>query len=104
MVEAKLEDPIGQFIEFLKTFVDGKGNFKYEERIRQMIVSGSKSLVVDFDDLLLYSDKLAQGVVDRPREYLEFASIALYDVVKSVNRTYAEKVGRFYARFRRAGA
>ncbi|MEM0232455.1 MAG: minichromosome maintenance protein MCM [Candidatus Nezhaarchaeales archaeon] len=103
MVEAKLEDPIGHFVEFLKSFVDSKGYFKYEEKVRQMIVSGSRSLTIDFDDLLLYDDKLAQRVVDRPREYLEFASIALYDVVKSVNRTYAEKIGRFYARFRKAG-
>jgi replicative DNA helicase Mcm len=103
MVEAKLQDPIGQFAEFFKSFADSKGNLKYRERIRQMIVSGFKSLVIDFDDLLLYDDSLAKGVVDRPREYVEYASIALYEAVKSESRAFAEKVGRFHARFRGAG-
>ncbi len=103
LVEARLEDPIGQFTEFFKSFTDSKGNLKYRERIKQMIVSGSKSLVIDFDDLLLFDDNLARGVVDRPREYLEYASLALYEVVKVDNRAYAEKIGKFYARFRGAG-
>jgi len=103
VVEAKLQDPIVQFTEFFKSFADSKGNLKYRERIRQMIVSGLKSLVIDFDDLLLFDDSLAKGVVDKPREYVEFASIALYDVVKTESRAFAEKVGRFHARFRGAG-
>jgi replicative DNA helicase Mcm len=103
MVEAKLQDPIGQFTEFFKSFADSKGNLKYRERIRQMIVSGLKSLVIDFDDLLLYDDSLAKGVVDRPREYIEYASIALYEAVKTESRAFAEKVGKFHARFRGAG-
>jgi replicative DNA helicase Mcm len=68
-----------------------------------MIVSGLKSLVIDFDDLLLYDDSLAKGVVDRPREYVEYASIALYEAVKMENRAFAEKIGKFHARFRGAG-
>ncbi|MCS7140404.1 MAG: minichromosome maintenance protein MCM [Candidatus Nezhaarchaeota archaeon] len=103
MVEAKLEDPIGQFAEFFKSFLDGKGSFKYRERVRQMVVLGSKSLTVDFDDLLLFDVNLAKGIVDRPREYLEYASLALYEVVKTEYKDYAEKIGRFHARFRGAG-
>jgi len=103
MVEAKLQDPIGQFAEFFKSYADSRGNLKYRERIRRMIVSGLKSLVIDFDDLLLYDDSLAKGVVDRPREYVEYASLALYDAVKTESRAFAEKVGKFHARFRGAG-
>ncbi len=103
MVEAKLQDPIGQFAEFFKSYADSRGSLKYRERIRRMIVSGLKSLVIDFDDLLLYDDSLAKGVVDRPREYIEYASLALYDAVKTESRAFAEKVGRFHARFRGAG-
>jgi len=103
VVEAKLQDPIGQFAEFFKSFADSKGNLKYRERIRQMIVSGLKSLVIDFNDLLSYDEGLAKGVIERPREYVEYASIALYEAVKSEDRAYAEKIGRFHARFKGAG-
>ncbi|MEM4576982.1 MAG: minichromosome maintenance protein MCM [Candidatus Nezhaarchaeales archaeon] len=103
MVEVRHEDPTGHFSEFLKSFIDDKGALKYRERIRHMIVSGSKSLVIDFEDLLLFNENLARGVVDKPREYLDYASMALYDVVKNENRVYAEKIGKFYARFRKAG-
>ena len=103
MVEAKLKDPVGQFMEFFKSFADSRGTLKYRERIRQMVVSNSKSIVVDFDDLLLYDVDLAKGLVDKPREYLNYASDALYNVIKTENRAYAEKVRKFHARFRAAG-
>ncbi|MDI9619710.1 MAG: minichromosome maintenance protein MCM [Candidatus Nezhaarchaeota archaeon] len=102
MVEAKLEDPIGQFAEFFKSFSEGRIR-KYEERVRQLIISSSRSLVVDFDDLLLFDKELARNVVDKPYTYLEYASSALYDVVKSIDRSYAEKVKRFHVRLRGAG-
>ncbi|MEM1537291.1 MAG: minichromosome maintenance protein MCM [Candidatus Nezhaarchaeales archaeon] len=90
-----------RFAEFYKTFQTVKGEPKYRLRIQQMAISNSISLYIDFEDLLEYDKDLAEGVIKRPKEYVEAASNAVWDVMKTENRSYAERVSRFHARFRR---
>jgi len=94
-------DARSMFVEFFKTFKDSTGEYKYRVKISEMPLSGSTSLVVDFDDLLSFNSDLATMLIDSPRTVLTEASKAVMDVMRVENPTYAERVKSFHARFRR---
>lgn len=78
-------DPQEQFQEFLKTE-------KYRQRISQMAVGGKTSVIVDFEDLLAFDQRLADKLLERPEEYLRHASNAAYDQLRIEDLEYAEKL------------
>jgi len=88
------------FVNFFKTFQTPDGEYKYRNRIAQMPVHGSRSLVIDFDDLLSFSREVASRLIDDPRTVIEEASAAIREVMQVENKEYAESVDRFIARFK----
>ena len=91
---------VSRFELFLKDFRDGRGDFKYRRLINRMVQLRSRSLVIDFIDLLSYDEELATTLLERPREVLELASDAIKQVVKVEDPDYAKTVDRFHARIR----
>jgi len=89
-----------RFYEFLKTFRGKDGSYKYLERIRQMITMGQKSLIVDFNDLYIFDNRIARLLIDQPDEVLRQAAEALREVVYQEAPEYVEEVKRFYVRVR----
>ena len=90
--ETLTADPEALFLDFFK--MD-----KYRERISGMAVSGNKSFVVDFDELLAAEPKLAQQLMDKPDEYLEYANRAAKAQLQIEEPEYAEEVGNVTVRF-----
>ena len=72
---------------------------KYRERISGMAVSGNKSFVVDFDELLAAEPKLAQQLMDKPDEYLEYANRAAKAQLQIEEPEYAEEIVNVTVRF-----
>jgi len=66
-----VEDYVQRFKVFLLEFRSSEGIAKYVERIRQLIRLNQKSLIVDFDDLILYDPSLANYILDNPEKALE---------------------------------
>ena len=97
----ELLDPREKFTNFYKTFQAPDGSFKYRERISQMASLSKKSLVIDFEDLLVYDHELATSLIEDPAKVIEAASKAILDVMRVENMEYANKVKSFNARFRR---
>jgi len=95
-----VEDYVQRFKVFLLEFRSSEGIAKYVERIRQLIRLNQKSLIVDFDDLILYDPSLANYILDNPEKALEEFSLALKDIVKTENPEYANQTKRFYVRIR----
>lgn len=87
-----------RFTDFLKTFKDDEGNFKYEYRIKEMIVNNKKSIVVDYEDLARYDPKLLEEIINRPDEALYAFSEAIKTVVYELDEDYARSVDRFTPR------
>jgi replicative DNA helicase Mcm len=85
-------DPEALFLDFFK--MD-----KYRERISGMAVSGNKSFVVDFDELLAAEPKLAQQLMDKPDEYLEYANRAAKAQLQIEEPEYAEEIVNVTVRF-----
>lgn len=91
--EALTADPEALFLNFFK--MD-----KYREYISSMAISGNKSFVVDFDELLAAEPKLAQQLLDNPDKYLEYASRAAKAQLQIEEPEYAEEIMNVTVRFR----
>jgi len=83
--ELEVLDPQERFQEFLKTE-------KYRDRISQMAVGGKTSLIVDFQDVAAFDQRLADEILERPDEYLKHANDAAYAQLRIEDPEYAEKI------------
>ncbi|MEM3437030.1 MAG: minichromosome maintenance protein MCM [Nitrososphaerales archaeon] len=77
---------------FLKTFKDKNSKLKYRIRLSQMVSLSSKSLVVDFEDLLMYNLDIANKLQNEPDEVLPSFIKATYEALKVENPDYAERI------------
>jgi len=91
---------VEQLSEFLKSFKDRHGRLKYKERIKEMILLGKKSLVIDFEDLLEFNPAIADKLIREPDEVLKAFSDAIRNEVSIEDPKYAEEVESFIARIR----
>ncbi len=89
-----------EFFKFLDSFKSREGIYKYHERIWHMINMNQRSLIVDFDDLILFNPALAEYLIDHPVEALETFSQALRSFVERLNPEFARSVPRLYVRVR----
>jgi replicative DNA helicase Mcm len=85
MTELVLDKPQERFQSFLKSD-------KYRQRISQMAINGATSLILDFNDLLIVDSMLAEGLLERPEEFLEYGNNAAFDQLQIQDPEYAEKV------------
>ncbi|AKG39152.1 Minichromosome maintenance protein MCM [Infirmifilum uzonense] len=92
---------VERLTEFLKDFRAPDGREKYREMIRRMSAENSVSLVVDFEDILLYDKTLADTLTETPSVFLEAASKAVYEVMSVENPEYAQRVRDFHVRIRK---
>jgi len=83
--ELETIDPQEQFQEFFKTE-------KYRQRISQMAVADRTSLIIDFEDLLTFDQRLAEELLQKPEEYLKHANNAAYSQLRIEDPEYAEKL------------
>jgi replicative DNA helicase Mcm len=95
-----LEKPDERFQDFLRSFV-ADGEHKYRKRLGHVALSGSKSLVVDFEDLIAFDPDLARSVLDRPDEYLEYLDRSAWAQLKIEDPEYAEIIKRLRIRMRK---
>jgi|GEM_PF-2222329 len=58
------------------------------------------SLYVDFDDLLNYDRKFAQGLLENPDIHIEETSETLKRLITLYDNEYASKIGTFHVRFK----
>ena len=83
--ELETIDPQERFQELFKTE-------KYRQRISQMAVTGKTSLIVDFEDILIFDQRLAEELLEKPDEYLKHANNAAYAQLQTEDQEYAEKI------------
>jgi replicative DNA helicase Mcm len=86
------------FKDFLRTFKDNYGRFKYRERIREIIMNERRSLIIDYEDLMKYDPKLIDLIEDEPDDTLNAFSESIRELVALENPEYANKVYRFCPR------
>jgi len=92
--------PDERFQDFLRSFQTSTGEYKYRKKLAQMAVTGSKSILIDFEDLLTFDSPLAKDLVEKPDEYTVYANKAVWAQMKIEDPEYAEHIKAFFARFR----
>ncbi|MGQ9623760.1 MAG: minichromosome maintenance protein MCM [Candidatus Bathycorpusculaceae bacterium] len=90
--ELEIIDPQERFLELFKTE-------KYRQRISQLAVAGKTSLIVEFEDILTFDQRLAEELLEKPEEYLDkHASNAAYQQLAIEDTEYAKKVEKVSVR------
>jgi replicative DNA helicase Mcm len=93
--------PEDVFQDFFRSFESDQMGSKYRKRLAQVAVANGRSVIIDFDDLISFDPALARSVVEKPDDYLTYASSAATAQMRVEDPEYAEHVGRVFARFRR---
>jgi replicative DNA helicase Mcm len=79
--------------DFLKGFRDRSGRYKYREYIGAMSAKQSKSIVIDYNDLILYNqDAIVRGLLEEPQLVLKESESAVYEVLRIHDSRYAESI------------
>jgi len=95
-----LQNPEERFQEFLRSF-RSDGEHKYRKRLGHVALAGSRSIVVDFDDLIAFDPDLARSILDKPDEYLGYLDRSAWAQLKIEDPEYAEVIKRLRVRFRK---
>jgi replicative DNA helicase Mcm len=78
--------------KFLKAFKDRENNYKYFDKINNMMASGAQSLIVDYIDLDSYNPLLAKEITHKPDEYLEAFNEAVLSVLREIHPDYEQEI------------
>jgi replicative DNA helicase Mcm len=77
---------------FLKAFKDRDGNYKYFEKINNMMASNAQSLVVNYIDLDSFNPLLAKDITYRPDEYLAAFGEAVLSILHEIHPDYEQEI------------
>jgi replicative DNA helicase Mcm len=91
-------DVMGRFETFINEFTDELGVLRYREKIREMPLSGSRSLFISFNDLLHHDPRLAEEVLAYPEECLSEGTKILIKILQQSDPKYIEKHYQFHLR------
>ncbi|MBS7248524.1 MAG: minichromosome maintenance protein MCM [Candidatus Freyarchaeota archaeon] len=92
-------NPQARFEAFLREYRSALGTPTYIEKIKQLTVSGSRSLIVDFNNLVAFDPELARMTLENPDRCLPAANRALKEILEEMDSEYLDKVERVYVRF-----
>lgn len=95
------ESPEERLIDFLKSFKDENNEDKYRKKLSLMSLTGQKSLIIDFEDLMFYDPELSRQVVQEPDIYLETMNKLALSQLAIEDPEYAEQIGKVVVRFRK---
>nr|MDO8079706.1 minichromosome maintenance protein MCM [Candidatus Freyarchaeota archaeon] len=92
------EAPAERFQNFVKTYRTESGSMEYREKIQKMTVTGERSLVIHFDDLIRFDPELAKTILEKPEKTLKDLDQALRRIIESEDPEFAEGVENFHVR------
>ncbi len=77
---------------FLRSFKDRKGNYKYFDRINNMMASNSTFIVVDYIDLDTNKPELTKLITDTPDDMFDAFNRAVYSILREIHYDYAQEI------------
>jgi replicative DNA helicase Mcm len=78
--------------EFLRAFKDRTGNYKYFDRINNLMAANSISLVVDYIDFDTFKPELAKLITNKPDEMFDAFNKAIFNVLYEIHPDYANEI------------
>ncbi len=86
------------FIDFITSFMDKKGERKYIEKINRMIGYRNKSIEIDFNDILIYNEDIANEIIVNAKNVIPLMERRLFDYVVERDPDYQLEVGKVHVR------
>lgn len=87
-----------RFRNFLRTFVDEKGQQTYRDRVRKMCEQNKSSFVVTFSELAHHQHVLAYFLPEAPQQMLEIFDQVAKEMVLSIFPTYERVTNEIHVR------
>lgn len=87
-----------RFKNFLRTYVNSKGQYVYKERIRRMCENNQSSFVVEFPTLAIKAEVLAYFLPDAPQQVLEIFDEVAKEIVLSMYPSYERVTSEIHVR------
>jgi replicative DNA helicase Mcm len=78
--------------EFLRAFKDRTENYKYFDRINNLMAANSTSLVVDYIDFDTFKPELAKLITNEPDEMFDAFNKAIFNVLYEIHPDYANEI------------
>lgn len=100
MTKAKTQNPHETFQIFLKSYKNAAEEYQYRQRLAQMTITGTKSLIVEFEDLLNADPDLAESVIDKPDVYIKYTEEAALAQLKIEDPEYGSEIRGISVRYR----
>ena len=101
LLRTETSRPEDAFQDFFRSYDTDDVGSKYRKRLAQIAIANGKSLLVDFDDLILFDPALARNVVEHPDDFIGYASSAATAQMRVEDPEYGEDVPKIFTRFRR---
>ncbi len=95
------ESPEEKVIDFLKSVKDEHGEYKYRKKLSLIALTGQRSMIIDFEDLIVFDPDLSRRVVADPDLFFDPLHKAVMTQMAMEDPEYAEQVGKIFVRFRR---
>jgi replicative DNA helicase Mcm len=78
--------------KFLKAFKNRDGNYRYFDRINDMMALGAQSLVIDYIDFDSFNPSLAQAMTREPDEMLDAFNEAVLSILREIHPDYEQEI------------
>lgn len=78
--------------EFLRAFKDRTGNYKYFDRINNLMAANTTSLVIDYIDFDTFKPELAKLITNKPDEMFDAFNKAIFNVLYEIHPDYANEI------------
>ncbi|HEY3095045.1 MAG TPA: minichromosome maintenance protein MCM [Nitrososphaera sp.] len=78
--------------KFLKAFKDRDGNYKYFDRINNMMALGAQSLIIDYIDFDSFNPALAHAMTRQPDEMLAAFNEAVLSILREIHPDYEQEI------------
>lgn len=77
---------------FLRSFKDRDGNYKYFDKINNMVAASSTSINIDYIDFDSFSPSLAKEITHNPDEMLEAFNEAVISILMEIHPDYTSEI------------
>jgi len=77
---------------FLRSFKDRTGDYKYFDKINNMIATSSAYITVDYIDFDSFKPSLAKDIIHNPDEMLAAFSEAVVSILSEIHPEYADEI------------
>ncbi|MBO3763095.1 MAG: minichromosome maintenance protein MCM [Thermoproteota archaeon] len=98
MEQDKTESVAVLFSNFIRGFTNNEGKFKYLDAIISMPINLEKSIVVSFEDMLIFDSKLCEFLEKNPSEAIKQFEEAALMILTEHDVEYAKKIKKVRVR------